>query len=180
MITRNWRLMEYRGLSTDTKPFNVSNGATFIEMDTKKVFLFDKDNNRWIEPITGEVEEIKTPIAYSYNGIILPPLPEWDKETYPYAVVVYDTNKVRVVVASVPFVARETEYSWVTVYSNADGYFCSWYGTNDNLKQIINDMATSNLSLSVYEHYDSWSNHDICFNNGSVFIPASEPIPIYE
>lgn len=31
----------------------------------------------------------KTPTAYSYNGVVLPKLPEWDREKYPYAVVVW-------------------------------------------------------------------------------------------
>lgn len=41
---------DYRGLSTDTKPIkDVPNGSTYYEMDTKKVFMFDLDNARWIE-----------------------------------------------------------------------------------------------------------------------------------
>ena len=31
----------------------------------------------------------KTPDGYSYNGVQLPKLPEWDKEMYPYAVISY-------------------------------------------------------------------------------------------
>jgi hypothetical protein len=178
--------MEYRGLSTDTKPRKASNGSMFVEMDTQKVFFYDAENKRWIATQDGTVEDVpeepvKEPIAYSYNGIILPSLPEWDKETYPYAVMVYDTNKVRLVVASVPFVARETEYSWVDVYMNAGTKFEMWYGTHDNLKYLGATTTTNTYTVSnVYEHFDSWSNHDICFDNGSVFISASEPIPIYE
>ena len=49
--------LEYRGLEEDTKPVNqidpqtgeivgkVSNGSTFIEIDTGKKFMFDKKNN---------------------------------------------------------------------------------------------------------------------------------------
>ena len=46
---------EYFGLSTDEKPIkntsgcNVINGSMFIEIDTKKVYLFDEENKRWIE-----------------------------------------------------------------------------------------------------------------------------------
>lgn len=48
---------EIRGLSTDTKPTNanleeggiIPNGSVFIEMDTGKVFMFDYDNQRWLE-----------------------------------------------------------------------------------------------------------------------------------
>jgi len=41
---------EYCGLSTDTKPTTgVKNGSTLLEMDTKKVFIFDEDNTQWRE-----------------------------------------------------------------------------------------------------------------------------------
>ena len=29
----------------------------------------------------------KQPVAYLYNGVRLPKLPEWDRETYPYATI---------------------------------------------------------------------------------------------
>lgn len=36
------------GLSTDTKPTEcVANGSTFIEMDTRTVYLFDEENRLW-------------------------------------------------------------------------------------------------------------------------------------
>lgn len=46
------------GLSTDDKPLILEksdrvvytpNGATFFEMDTKKVFMFDAENKQWRE-----------------------------------------------------------------------------------------------------------------------------------
>lgn len=45
---------EFYGLSTDKKPeesvsVNIPNGSTFYEMDTKKLFMYDKENARWIE-----------------------------------------------------------------------------------------------------------------------------------
>lgn len=46
--------LELRGLSTDTKPTKVNNrdvinGSTFIEIDTGKIYIFDKDNQEWKE-----------------------------------------------------------------------------------------------------------------------------------
>lgn len=48
---------EFYGLSTDTKPTNlksvsstqveVPNGSVFYEMDTKKLYMYDADNNLW-------------------------------------------------------------------------------------------------------------------------------------
>lgn len=40
---------EYRGLSTDIKPtVNVDYGSVFLELDTRKIFTYDKN----INPIT--------------------------------------------------------------------------------------------------------------------------------
>lgn len=46
--------VEIRGLSTDSKPTtldgkDIANGTTFIEIDTGKVYLFDKENSQWKE-----------------------------------------------------------------------------------------------------------------------------------
>lgn len=41
--------MDLRGLSGDSKPTDVPNGSTFLEMDTGKVFIFDKENLIWLE-----------------------------------------------------------------------------------------------------------------------------------
>ncbi len=45
------------GLSTDVKPiktieykkvkYEVENGSTFYEMDTKKAFMYDEENHQW-------------------------------------------------------------------------------------------------------------------------------------
>ena len=35
--------------STDTKPTDWENGSTLLEMDTSKVFVFDKANSTWRE-----------------------------------------------------------------------------------------------------------------------------------
>ena len=36
-------------------------------------------------------KESVEPIAYSYNGTVWPALPEWDKTTYPYAILYTNT-----------------------------------------------------------------------------------------
>ena len=44
---------ELRGKSTDTKPtkaegYEIGNGTVFVEMDTKKIFFYDKETENWI------------------------------------------------------------------------------------------------------------------------------------
>ncbi len=46
--------VDLRGLSTDEKPTEVSgkkvdNGSIFIEMDTKKIYFYDLENEQWLE-----------------------------------------------------------------------------------------------------------------------------------
>lgn len=48
--TQEGNILEIRGLSTDTKPTeNISNGSLFIEINTGKLFLYDKQNEQWKE-----------------------------------------------------------------------------------------------------------------------------------
>lgn len=55
MITNvNEFVIELRGLSTDRKPLKkdyhlLGNGSTMLEMDTAKVFIYDAENDRWID-----------------------------------------------------------------------------------------------------------------------------------
>ena len=58
-INRFNSTIEIYGLSTDEKPvrklvfkdstYNVVNGSTFYEMDTKKSFIYDAENHRWLD-----------------------------------------------------------------------------------------------------------------------------------
>lgn len=36
-------------LSSDSKPTDVANGSTLVEMDTSKVYFFDETNAQWRE-----------------------------------------------------------------------------------------------------------------------------------
>lgn len=44
---------DFEGLSTDTKPTiedfpSMRNGSSFFEMDTKKLYFYDADNEQWV------------------------------------------------------------------------------------------------------------------------------------
>ena len=43
------REVELRGLSSDVKPTpsEMYNGSTFVEMDTRKVWMYDGENQKW-------------------------------------------------------------------------------------------------------------------------------------
>lgn len=44
---------DFTGLSSDTKPTianypNMRNGSSFMEMDTKKIYFYDAENDDWV------------------------------------------------------------------------------------------------------------------------------------
>lgn len=49
------KLLEICGLSTDTKPtgtlegYPITNGSTFLEMDTNKIFIYNQVDKIWYE-----------------------------------------------------------------------------------------------------------------------------------
>lgn len=43
------RASEYTGRSIDAKPINVENGASYIEIDTGRVYRYDAENKQWME-----------------------------------------------------------------------------------------------------------------------------------
>ena len=51
----NEKILELVGLSTDTKPLKkidgvaITNGSTFMEMDTCNIFMYDEENHRWLQ-----------------------------------------------------------------------------------------------------------------------------------
>lgn len=52
---KNEKTLEFMGLSTDDKPLNeyeghkIYNASSFYEMDTKKFYFYDEENNTWLE-----------------------------------------------------------------------------------------------------------------------------------
>lgn len=54
------RASSFAGRSVDDKPLDVENGSTFKEIDTGRVFRYDKENNIWIEQKGAKPEQAKT------------------------------------------------------------------------------------------------------------------------
>lgn len=48
MITTN-NGYDYTGLSSDAKPEGLKNGATFYEIDTQDLYMYDEQNELWIK-----------------------------------------------------------------------------------------------------------------------------------
>ena len=167
MISRNFRLTEYRGLSTDTKPQDAENGAEFREIDNGKKFYFDGENKAWFEVTNTTKEEVTLCL---YNGVELPPLPEYDKTVYPYAALCTVNSSISMLFLSggLPYVKEGSLYfpAPVVVCENrSKPYF--W----DSFDELEGDYkGFSPVSLI-------WCNFDYYNDDGSLLLAGSEATP---
>lgn len=122
----------------------------------------------------------KEPVAYLYNGVRLPKLPEWDKTAYPYAIItVSSTDVYRLSLSTQVFdysgLAKVTTAAPTKAYKLVDGQW-EW----------ISDKESGTYTLSLISPV--WSNHDVLYSDyfendglaGKVMIAASDPVPVYE
>ena len=119
------------------------------------------------------------PVAYSYNGVVLPKLPEWDKETYPYAVIATANDSIHLFCCASPY-----PYAYET-----DGVESVRLSSNPDILFVVN-MPNNNawgagyewkLGLSVLKDNVIWTNVDILNPDGTIAVPKSpNPIPVYE
>lgn len=116
---------------------------------------------------------------FLYNGVKLPALPEWDRNRYPYAfiyivtldgttgvytlvvsgssVMGYDGNGIICPAATVGQRYTVSEDSWAAAADSDDFYI-----KRDNLI------------------YTVWANFDVLNSDGSVYVAASDPVPVAE
>ena len=118
----------------------------------------------------------KEPVAYLYNGVELPALPERDKQTYPYAYIVHGDSTYKIRFCSVPLVA----VNLAQILSNTSSYHGE-YEINyklENGERVDETYAGGCWAV--------WSNTDIYYKDslsdvgGTLAMVASEPIPVYE
>ena len=121
----------------------------------------------------------KEPIAYLYNGIQLPPMPEWDKVKYPYAVIRKDladqyfvefTDKLYVY-------DGDNRNFWCYAPVKLKGY--KWQD-NQYYTDWKFELESEYTGVKHTAYYIFWTNTDILNEDGSVYLSASEPIPVYE
>lgn len=115
---------------------------------------------------------VREPIAYLYNGVRLPKLPEWDKTKYPYAYIGtsgMDTTYYYLCFSDTLETARNISRIVGTGdenYTLADGEWGPF-------------LSTSSVAVI-------WTNTDIYYIDslsevgGTLCLAASDPIPVYE
>ncbi len=143
------------------------------------------------------------PMAYSYNGAVLPALPEWDREAYPFATIggIEDLTVAfpgvvgrwySFYLASVPGYWEGATVVYKVPLSTQAWFFTTSQDMVDLFKDLGNDHAVVGQWFFAGEeqHDDAdyvstdlpslWANYDIHDTNGSVYLAASEPVPMYE
>ena len=132
------------------------------------------------------------PVAYLYNGVSLPKLPEWDRETYPYVVmdlgVVLGTITISVYFVKEPkhLCFEHVEYEIKSIYIEAGETFqrCTMNGKSyeelaekewNPIKEVTEDNGKY-----VRDYCVKWANYDVLDTDGTVYLAASEPIPVHE
>ena len=124
----------------------------------------------------------KEPIAYSYNGVILPALPEWDREMYPYAVI----TKSWISTYCSLYVSKNVPYAYISDFSHKSTVI-AWEGERIQIESIQDtewepetEWYTSNDSnVALKEDSWAWANCNIKMD-GSVWLSTSDPLPVYE
>lgn len=123
----------------------------------------------------------KEPTAYSYNGVVLPKLPEWDRETYPYAVIVHNTseNKYTLYLSKVAptYGVYNTTANVYGIYLSGDSELSS-IASSDSWGAFMGSNIKCVTIIST--RYALWTNADIVSEDGSVYLGASKPVPVFE
>ena len=114
---------------------------------------------------------------YLYNGIELPALPKWDKETYLYAyiglhVLTNGRSRYYLYLSTQPFFVKENGYCATETVGSCVVYEC----------------LNSSTAWSETDSYDTspdslcrppvWASYDMYDANGTLYLAASEPTPV--
>ena len=122
-------------------------------------------------------------VGYSYNGVVLPALPEHD-ESQQYLLVGVRGDYWRLVCTSKKLVSNGP-HSVAAVFSNIAAHpfsyteisFATKYG-REPIDPIYGGGSANGIMFD--KTFAMWSNYDVLAEDGSVWLAASEPVPVYE
>lgn len=116
-------------------------------------------------------------VGYLYNGVQLPALPEWDRVTYPYAVIkdgYFGIGELLLVFKSIQYNDDDSSNRLLSLIA---GDYKKFTAKSDGTAWYEGD-ATEDLNAAISRLI--WSNFDILNNDNSVYLAESNPVPIYE
>jgi hypothetical protein len=117
---------------------------------------------------------------YLYNGVELPALPEWDKEKYPYALIFEYTGAAD----CFGFYAssEKIQYSGngnspTLEYPVRHGRaICECYYGDKEWGEISEGNGGAGIGIKAEQAV--WSNFNIYTEDGTLYLAASDPIPV--
>lgn len=125
---------------------------------------------------------------YLYNGVELPVLPEWDKATYPYAMMRYSSPTQIVVLhlSTTPLTIDQIGSGILADYwllGNGAGSTIAYsYSPGDGdigfkrVESEDDDYDDDGIVVSAYNSYKPrWANYDLYEIDGTLFLDASYP-----
>ena len=122
---------------------------------------------------------------YSYNSVLLPPLPEYDKAVYPYATIfrtASDPTFMLVLTSQPQIISNDnltcaSDFAIDVYYSFAATNYTEFghYEAFPRQVSALWNIATTSLLDQGW----AWANHDVLLHDNSVFVPASEPVPCF-
>lgn len=122
------------------------------------------------------------PVAYLYgqDKVRLPKLPDWDKEAYPYAIIVEAVNSDDSCTRYSLYLAKTIDIfdSEYLMFSTYNGPFLE-YNYNTDSDNFTFEHDSESYAGTVYYRKHIWNYPDFVDNQGKVFA-KSEPVPVYE
>lgn len=124
---------------------------------------------------------------YLYNNIRLPVLPEWDKATYPYAVMgYYSDTRVRVVMCKYPYHMIWQGTKAVAEPNDINGTGIAYYYNLGDTDWTYDGVTVLPADAQVSRVF--WTNHDLYYEDeyyddslaGTLYLAASDPVPVPE
>ena len=124
----------------------------------------------------------RKPTAYLYNGVRLPALPKWDKTVYPYA---YITRYRYSPLYSLYVTASPVSVLYIgSIINNGGDINQFYYGAlSDELKDWRDwglEWPDSGEEITVWSNSDVYYADDVSDVGGTIYLSASDPVPVYE
>lgn len=140
----------------------------------------------------------KEPVAYLYNGVRLPKLPEWDREKYPYAVILIYESYLTKKYTAILYLMKDNNVRQAVDTGGGGIYFEYMYYQVGDIQykveykdgEVVTEwgeptVLTDSLSFDVAKI--KWANSDIVLaldttsgEAGTLYLATSDPVPVYE
>lgn len=128
---------------------------------------------------------IREPVAYLYNGVRLPKLPEWDKTVYPYVYI--DCNTGGDGRYRAWFLSEKMHSGAFGIKTYPEGTICMFFRLVDGVWEFEETDSEGGWPSIDVPLDPIWTNYDYLDYNpysdepdGTVLLAASTPVPVYE